>query len=326
MKYLITGGCGFIGSHLVRELLRQNNEVVVLDDLSTGFLEYLPEDEKVSVIQVDLSNWNDLSRNFSCFKGIHGVFHLAAQARIQTSIENPFSTHNSNVNGIINLLEIMRMMGVYKIVYSASSSSYGESEIPCREGTLMDCLNPYSLSKYVGELYCQTWGKLHGIKNISLRYFNVYGQRSPLEGPYATVIGLFFRQALKDNTPLTIVGDGEQKRDFTNVKDIVKANVLAMQKIHDIDGETINIGTGENYSINQVARFVKDSLFSYGVAATQVSIPPRLGETRESLADVTKAKELLGWEASVPLNTGIKNLSSWFLNNLDRLKDGRILV
>jgi UDP-glucose 4-epimerase len=247
-KYVVTGGCGFIGSHLVRALLERGDEVIVLDDLSTGFLEYLPNHSNLTHIQIDLTHMGKLTKFLPLFQNTEGVFHLAAKARIQPSIQTPHITHDSNVNGIFNLLEFMRMARIKNIVYSASSSSYGrKAELPCREDTLMDCLNPYSLTKYVGELYCKTWGALYGMNSVSLRYFNVYGERSPLSGAYATVIGLFFRQALT-NSPMTIVGDGEQRRDFTHVSDVVRANLLAMSKIEEegVNGETFK-PSGEQY-------------------------------------------------------------------------------
>lgn len=314
-KYIVTGGAGFVGSHLTRTLLGHGHEVVVLDDLSTGYEDNLPESDKLTFVKVDISNWSALSRLFHYFKNVDGVFHVAARARIQPSIRNPLRSHQCNVDGTFNILEMMRMNNIGKIVYSASSSSYGlKSELPCRETSLPDCLNPYALTKYVGEQYCKTWGKIYGIKNVCLKYFNVYGERSPLVGPYAPVLGLFFRQVLKDKQPLSIVGDGEQRRDFTHVDDVVEANLLAMKNamLEDVNGETFNIGTGVNYSVNQVAAMVQEALTATGEMVSMQYIPARPAEARETLADITKARELLGWEPTVSLPDAIQKLTPYY--------------
>lgn len=314
-KYIVTGGAGFIGSHLVAELVRLGHEVIVVDDLSTGFLDYLPKGAKL--LKVDISNWLQLTKNFAYFQGIDGVFHLAACARIQPSIFEPARTHEVNVNGTLNILEMMRMMGIKKIVYSASSSSYGlKATLPCREDMQPDCLNPYAATKYIGEIYCKTWGNLYGIKNACLKYFNVYGRRSPLEGPYAPVIGLFFRQAVKLQKPMTIVGDGEQKRDFTHVGDVVAANIAAMRELgensEEVSGLTYNIGTGKNYTVNEVARLVQAALVNVCQAPT-VNIPARPGEAQATLADITLARTLLKWEPTVTLEQGIDDLKNYYI-------------
>lgn len=313
-KYIVTGGAGFIGSHIVAELLNNGHQVVVLDDLSTGFSEYLPNDPNLTLVVVDISDWNQLSKNFAHFQDVDGVFHLAACARIQPSIFDPTRTHEVNVNGTLNILEMMRMMKVNKIVYSASSSSYGlKAKLPCKEDMPPDCLNPYAATKYIGEVYCKTWGSLYGIKNACLKYFNVYGRRSPVTGPYAPVIGLFFRQALKDNTSMTIVGDGSQKRDFTHVKDVVRANLAAMHALSanpEVSGQTYNIGTGTNYTIKEIADKICITLPPR--KRNIEHIPSRQGEAVATLADISLADKFLGWKPTVSIDEGIEDLREYY--------------
>jgi UDP-glucose 4-epimerase len=294
-KYVVTGGAGFIGSHLVERLLSEGHKVVVIDDLSSGFVEYLPDDPNVELVQVDISNWSALAKSFMHWKDAEGVFHHAACSRIQPSLYQPNLTNDVNVTGTLHVLQMMRMVGIDKIVYAASSSTYGlKNEPPLHEDMLPDTLNPYAATKLMGEIYCKTWGNLFGIKNICLKYFNVYGRRSPVSGPYAPVVGLFFRQAIKDKKKLTVVGDGEQRRDFTHIGDVVEANMLAMHKMGDgLSGETINIGTGMNHSINDIANMVLVALKQYGRASGVEHVHPRSGEARVTLADNSKAQQLL---------------------------------
>ena len=311
MKTIITGGARFIGSHLVEKLLEKGCQVTVLDDLSTGFLDYLPKNSGLTFIKTDISNWAEFSRYLACFSGIDCVFHLAAIARIQPAILDPSRTHEVNVTGVFNILEAMRITGVKNIVYSSSSSVYGlKNKSPLVETMPTDCLNPYSVSKRIGELYCETWGKLYGIRSVALRYFNVYGKREVLEGPYAPVIGLFFKQAVQQKAPMTIVGDGEQKRDFTHVSDVAKANILAFENIEKANGSILNIGTGENYSVNEVAKMVGD-VVGYGLGT--VYVKPRLGESRETLADVSLAKNLIKYSPTIKLpNTMLEQRDYYF--------------
>jgi UDP-glucose 4-epimerase len=315
-KYIVTGGAGFIGSHLSEALLSQGHKVVVIDDLSTGFRKYLPKNDNLIFLKLDISKWDDISKNFGYFTDVEGVFHLAAMARVQPSIYNPVRHHEVNINGVFNVLEIMRMMDIKKIVYSASSTSYGlKKSMPCVEIDQPDCLNPYALSKYVGEQYCKTWGKIYGIHNACLKYFNVYGERSPLQSPWAPIIGLFFKQALHSK-PMTIVGDGKQRRDFTNIKDIVKANILTMERIanNDVDGETFNIGTGRNYSIIEIVGMIEKELISRNKMSSSVFIPSRPGEANETLADVSKFYKAIGWKPEINLEDCISDLYLYYNN------------
>lgn len=326
-KFVVTGGCGFIGSHIVNKLADLGHKVVVIDNLYSGFESYIPDSSLVTFLNVDISDWDSLSRNFSYFHNVNGVFHLAAIARIQPSIFNPWLTHQYNVQGTFNILEMMRMCNISSIVYSASSSYYGKREdVPFNEDDLPSCETPYAITKYMGEMYCKTWGRLYNIRNVSLRYFNVYGKRSPLVGPYAPVIGLFFRQAIEENS-ITVVGDGEQRRDFTHIGDVVSANIIAMNKLTSPDWEgvtnsTFNIGTGKNYSINEIVKIIEGCLGGSGIFIKAKNIPPRVGEAQVTLANIHRAEHILEWEPLASLESGILDLKTYYLNNVQRIKSG----
>ena len=294
MRLLVTGGAGFIGSNLVDELAKLNHQVFVIDNLSFGRKEYL--NPKAKFYKKDIRDYKSIT---PLFKRIDCVFHLAALARIQPSIKNPKESFENNVLGTFNVLLAAREHKVKKFVYSASSSAYGDQKsTPLKEDMRPDLKNPYALFKYNGEELCELFYKLYGLPTVCLRYFNVYGERQAIEGAYATVIGIFLNQK-KFGQALTIVGDGEQRRDFTYVKDVAKANILAMKSKKAV-GQLINIGSGKNYSMNQVAAIIsKNSKF----------IPYRLGESRVTLADTSKAKNILGWKPTT-------NLRDWLLTKI----------
>ena len=294
MRLLVTGGAGFIGSNLVDELAKLNHQVFVIDNLSFGRKEYL--NPKAKFYKKDIRDYKSIT---PLFKRIDCVFHLAALARIQPSIKNPKESFENNVLGTFNVLLAAREHKVKKFVYSASSSAYGDQKsTPLKEDMRPDLKNPYALFKYNGEELCELFYKLYGLPTVCLRYFNVYGERQAIEGAYATVIGIFLNQK-KFGQALTIVGDGEQRRDFTYVKDVAKANILAMKSKKAV-GQLINIGSGKNYSMNQVAAIIsKNSKF----------IPYRLGESRVTLADTSKAKNILGWKSTT-------NLRDWLLTKI----------
>jgi UDP-glucose 4-epimerase len=334
-KYLVTGGAGFIGSNLVQQLLNDGNQVVVVDDLSTGFLKYLPLDNALlTFLQIDITDWSALTKHAAYFKGVDGVFHLAACARIQPSIMQPGLTHDTNATGTLNILELMKMLEITDIVYSASSSYYGlKAKVPSFEDDPSDCQTPYSLSKYFGEYLCSTWSKVYGINSIRLRYFNVWGPRSPMNGPYAPVVLRFMKQAL-ENTDITVVGDGSQRRDFTYITDVVAANIAAMSymsnKFTSVD-QTINIGTGRNYSILELANLVKDAVRSDYYKFTDskiyeslvrppdcniVHVPERIGEAKLSLADNQKAKLFLKWEPKIRLEDKLSEVIEYVKGEL----------
>ena len=294
MKALVTGGSGFIGSHLVDELINQGYEVLVLDNESADS-ERFYRNEKAQYAKQDISNYH-LTNTF--YAGVDYVFHLAAESKIGPAIENPIEAAQKNVVGTCTVLQCARKWGVKKVIYSSTSSGYGNNPHPNVETQPDECLNPYSVTKVAGEKLCKMYTDLYDLKTITFRYFNVYGDRAPQKGQYAPVIGIFKRQ--KDaGEPLTIVGDGEQRRDFVHVSDVVRANILAATTEVDDEcyGRVYNVGTGKNYSVNQIADWISDN---------QTNIPPRKGEVRESLADIQRIKDTFDWKPQVELEEWVK--------------------
>jgi len=316
MKFLVTGGAGFIGSSIADKLSSSGHEVVIIDNLSTGKIENVPVNRNVMFIKFDITDLAGFSKlmGMRALDNIEGVFHTAACARIQPSIGEPCLTHDTNVTGTLNVLEMMKTVNIDKIVYSASSSFYGlKNSLPLSEDGTPDPLTPYALTKYMGEQSCKVWGKVYGIKNVCLRYFNVYGEKSPLEGIYAPVIGLFFKQALMNNPEgITVIGDGEQRRDFTYVSDIVSANINAMFSLNennlDINGQTFNIGCGKNYSLNEIA----DKIMHLCNFDKKTYTKARPAESRETLADITKAKTHLHYSPQVDLDEGLRLIKPYY--------------
>ncbi len=291
--YLVIGGAGFIGSHLADILIKDGHSVTVIDNLSTGKRENVNPQAKF--VKRDIRN---LRQIVPLFKNIDGVFLLAALPRVQYSIDYPAKTNRNNVNGILNVLIASQKANVKRIVYSSSSSIYGNPEkLPLQESFKPNPLSPYGLQKYVGEEYCRLFSLIHGLETVSLRYFNVYGPRMSGKGAYASVMPVFLKQLAK-NQSLTITADGTQTRDFTNVSDVVRANISAMNSKKVGQGEAINIGSGKNYSINQIAKMFGDKI-KY--------IPARI-EPHDTLADISLAKKLLGWQPKVKLEEGIKKI------------------
>ena len=295
-KSLVTGGAGFIGSNLVDTLLELGHEVVCVDNESAESNEEFYWNPKAYNVKADIVDYTAMK---NCMTGIDYVFHLAAESRIQPAILNPIEAVTKNCVGTCTILQAAREAGVKKVMYSSTSSGYGFNEPPNNESQPDDCLNPYSVSKVAGEKLCKMYTDLFGLKTVIFRYFNVYGERQPLKGQYAPVIGIFLRQNAADES-LTIVGDGEQRRDFTHVSDVVQANILAATK--DIDeefyGTLFNVGNGQNYSINEIADKISDN---------QVNIPPRIGEARTTLANNNKLKSVFGWEPKVNLMEWIES-------------------
>src|SRR3990167_7958815 len=285
-KCLVTGGAGFIGSNLVDELIKQGHEVVIIDNLTTGKKEYI--NAQAEFFKADI---RDLKKIKPLFNGVEYVFHLAAFPRVQPSIEDPATANDINLNGTLNVLMAARDAKVKKVIYSASSSAYGDqTKMPLTEDMLAHALSPYGLQKYAGELYCRLFSDIYGLPPVSLRYFNIYGRRQALEGAYCLVVGLFVNQRLK-NQPMTITGDGTNRRDYTSVIDAVRANILAAQSDRVGQGEVINIGRGSNYSVNELAQMIGGPV---------AHIAPRI-EPKETLADNSLAKKLLGWEPTINL-------------------------
>ena len=293
MKYLVTGAAGFIGSNIVDRLLKDGHEVVAIDNESAECHDKFYWNPKAENHVYDVCDYSNIA---TLFKGVDYVLHLAAEARIQPSLVNPFLTTKTNVLGTLTVLQAARSFGVKRVVYSSTSSAYGRKhKVPYNENMVPDCLTPYSVSKVTGEEYCKLYTRLFGLSTVTLRYFNVYGKNQPLKNQYAPVVGLFMRQH-GAGQPMTIVGDGLQRRDFTHVDDIVEANILAAISTNEaVDGELFNIGTGVNYDMMDLATMI-------GKPMTNITfLPERKGESRETLADISKAKRILNWEPKVVL-------------------------
>jgi len=283
---LVTGGAGFIGSNLVDVLVAKGWRVKIIDNLATGKKENI--NPAAEFFELDIRQLDKIKPIFS---GVDYVFHFAALPRVQFSIENPAESNDVNLNGTLNVLLAARDAKVKKLVYSASSSAYGnQRKMPLRETMPASPLSPYGLQKYVGELYCRLFSEVYGLPTVCLRYFNVYGKRQALEGAYALVMGIFARQRLAGQS-MTITGTGKNRRDFTSVIDVVRANILAAQSKKVGRGESINIGRGKNYSVKELAKIIGGPI---------VHIAPRL-EPKETLANNSLAKKLLGWKPTVDL-------------------------
>jgi UDP-glucose 4-epimerase len=307
MNYLVTGGAGFIGSNLVDRLILDGHDVTVIDNESSNAHDHFYWNDKSNNYKYDICDYVMCSDVFKKHQP-DVVFHLAAEARIQPSIIDPLKAVETNMVGTATMLQLSRKYNVKRFIYSSTSSAYGlKNNAPLKEDMPNDCLNPYSVSKTAGEELCKMYSKLYNLETIIFRYFNVYGERQPLKGQYAPVVGIFQRQKAAGE-PLTIVGDGEQRRDFTHVSDVVEANVIAATAQFDEwqvngnehtiykYGQTYNVGTGTNYSINEVAAMI---------GGNKTHIPARLGESRITLADITKIKKHLKWAPKVKLTDWI---------------------
>jgi len=298
MIVLVTGGAGFIGSHTVDLLIKQKHTVIVIDNESAQANSKFYWDDRAANYKLDIRDYDSIRH---LFNGVDYVIHLAAQARIQPSLLNPSETIESNVIGTANVLRCAREAGVKRVVFSSSSSVYGNGPLPNKEGNELDPLNPYAVSKVVGEDLCKMYNSL-GLETIMLRYFNVYGPRQPDKGPYATVLGKFQSQ-IKKGYAVTVVGDGSQKRDFTYVEDVARANVEAAFKFQKPEnlGKPYNVGTGHNYSMNEIAKML-------GTKKTRVDKRP--AESQETLADLKNTGRTIGWNAVNYLETYLKKLKT----------------
>jgi nucleoside-diphosphate-sugar epimerase len=291
---VVTGGAGFIGSHLVDALIANGLHVRVVDNFTTGRRDYL--NPAAELLTADIRDAKSLP---PVLAGADCVFHTAALPRVMLSIEHPVETHMTNVVGTLNMLVAARASGVRRVIYSGSSSVYGDQPtLPLTESMAPNPLNPYALQKLTGEQYTRIFHKLFGLETLTLRYFNVYGPRMASEGAYVTVISVFLRQK-HAGEPLTIHGNGEQTRDFTHVNDVVRANILAMDAAV-ADGRAINIGRGRNLSINRIAQLI---------GGPTVQLPPRPGDARHTLANLSQAREILGWEPEVITEDAIRELA-----------------
>jgi UDP-glucose 4-epimerase len=307
LKSIVTGGAGFIGSHLVDGLLDLGHEVVVLDNFSTGRKENLDHvKDKIKLVKCDLSNKGEWIEEF---KNVDWVFHLASLADIVPSIQNPESYFRSNVDATFYVLEATRHYGIKRFVYSASSSCYGiPNEYPTPEKSPIQPQYPYALAKRLGEELVEHWAQLYSLPAISLRFFNVYGPRSRTSGTYGAVFGVFLAQKLADK-PYTVVGDGNQTRDFTYVTDIVGALIAAAQS--DKSGEVYNVGSGATVSVNKIVELL---------GGDKVNIPKRPGEPDSTFADITKIKDGLNWSPKISIEDGIDKV----LDNIDYWKEAPV--
>ena len=296
-KAIITGGCGFIGSHLVDLVLSKGLKVIVIDNFSTGRpenLKHQKNNKKLKIIQADITSYNEIEGYFS---GVDFIFHLAALADIVPSIEKPDDYHRANVDGTVNVLIASQKYEVKRFIYAASSSCYGiPDNYPTKETDKIKPQYPYALTKNIGEQYVMHWGKLYKLPVISLRLFNVYGPRSRTSGTYGAVFGVFLKQKL-EGKPFTVLGDGTQTRDFTYVTDVVAAFWTAARS--NLTNEIMNVGSGDTYSINLLTELLKGE---------KVYIPKRPGEPDCTFADILKIKKMLNWEPEVSFKQGVQNV------------------
>ncbi len=295
MRVAVVGGAGFIGSNLVDALVERGDDVVVVDNLATGFRENVPPTARL--VELDITERSDALRD--ALQGCEVVFHPAALARVPRSVEDPMGTHEVNVTGTLRVLTAARDAGVRRVVYSSSSSVYGDqSTLPLTEDMPPNPLNPYACQKLMGEIYARNFHRVYGLQTVCLRYFNVYGPRQVMEGAYRLVIGIFLDQR-KQGEPLTVHGDGEQTRDFTWAGDVVRANLLAAESPSVGAGEAINVGSGHEVSINRIAALIGGPV---------VHTPPRGFDERFKRAGVERARALLAWEPTMRVEEGIGRL------------------
>ena len=296
MLALVTGGCGFIGGHIVDKLLEEGNEVISIDDMSATSTEEFYKNDNCKNYKIDIRDKAavmKLSRELlEQGKKIDYVFHLAARTKIQIAIKDCPGTFETNVNGTVNILEMCREHEVRRLVFSSTSAIYGNNSYPNVETQKSDCLNPYASSKLCGEEICDLYSNVYGIETVKLRYFNVYGERMPNKGSYAPVVAIFEKQK-REGLPLTIVGDGTQKRDFIYVGDVASANLMVSKApAESVLREVFNVGAGKNFVIKDIANFM---------SSEQVHIPNRENEAGVTLAQVDKLRSATGWTPTVDL-------------------------
>jgi nucleoside-diphosphate-sugar epimerase len=306
MRYLVTGGAGFIGSHTVDELVRRGHEVTVLDDLSTGKIENLAQVSSTIKFTKDSITHLDALRE-AC-RGADCVIHLAAQTSVPRSVKDPIETNLINVNGTLNVLVAARDAKVKRVVFASSCAVYGKTAaLPIRETADLGPISPYGLSKQIGEAYGRVFQELYGLEFVALRYFNVFGPRQDPGSPYSGVLSLF-NAALLSGTQPTIYGDGEQSRDFVYVANVVDAILLAAES-KTAPGLSINVGTGNRYTLNQTLALLEKIT---GRAARAKHAEPREGDIPNSQADISLAKEALGYHPRISFDEGLKRTSEWF--------------
>jgi nucleoside-diphosphate-sugar epimerase len=306
MRYVVTGGAGFIGSNTVEELVRRGHSVVVLDDLSSGKEDNLAElRTKITFIKGSIG---DIEVVRKAMHEAEFVLHLAARTSVPRSVKDPIETNRINIDGALNVLVAARDAKVKRVVFAASSSAYGETPtLPKVETMQPEPISPYGVTKFVGELYAQTFGRCYGMENVSLRYFNIFGPRQDPSSPYSGVLAKFCTAYLEESQPV-IFGDGEQTRDFTYVENAVQANLLACEA-PNVSGKVFNIGTGARFSLNQTVELLSK------ISGKQLQVkydPPRDGDIRDSLADITRARQFLGYHPQVGFEEGLGRTFEWY--------------
>src|SRR5215468_11257121 len=306
MRYLVTGGAGFIGSNTVDELVRRGHSVVVLDDLSSGREENLAEiRNKITFMKGSIT---DIEVVRKAMHEADYVLHLAARTSVPRSVKDPIETNRINIDGTLNVLVAARDAKVRRVVFAASSSAYGETPtLPKVETMQAQPISPYGVTKYVGELYAQTFGRCYGLENVSLRYFNIFGPRQDPSSPYSGVLAKFCTAFLEDTRP-GVFGDGEQTRDFTYVENAVQANLRACEAPH-ASGQVFNVGTGGRTSLNQVLKALAEIS---GKTLEAKYDPPREGDIRDSQADISEARELLGYRPEIQFAEGLRRTFEWY--------------
>jgi len=308
--YVVTGGGGFIGSHIAHELIRRGETVKVIDNFSTGKRENVKAFEKnAEVIEADIT---DAKRLAELFKGVDYVIHQAAIPSVPKSILDPVKSHNANVNGTLNVLVSARDAGVKRVVYASSSSLYGNSPtLPKHEGMMPNPLSPYGAQKLFAEMYCQVFTKAYGLETVSLRYFNVFGPRQDSTSQYSGVLALFIPAVLEGRRP-TIYGDGLQSRDFTYVQNVVEANLLACH-VPGVGGQVFNIACGDRITVNSMLQQINKIL---GKDIAAIYADPRSGDIKHSQAEIIRAKEHLGYQPQVTFGEGLQRTVEWYAEHL----------
>jgi UDP-glucose 4-epimerase len=303
--YLVTGGAGFIGSHIAEALIERGEQVRVLDNLSTGHQENVSRLGGVEFIKGDLINRDDVER---ALDGVEFVFHEAALASVPRSVESPLATNAACVTGTVNLLDVARRSGVRRVIYGGSSSAYGDQPIASKHEALLPApLSPYAAAKLAGEYYCQAFTATYGLETVTLRYFNVFGPRQDPQSQYAAVIPKFITEMLAGRRP-TIFGDGKQSRDFTYIDNVVHGNLLAADAPAAV-GRSINVACGETYSLLQLVEGINAAL---GTHIEPLFEQPRVGDVRESLADISLAGELLGYKPKINFAEGLRRTVDYY--------------
>jgi nucleoside-diphosphate-sugar epimerase len=310
MKVLVTGGAGFIGSHLVRGLLEDGHSVRVIDNLSTGQLWRLePIMAAIDFLHADIC---DSTAVMGAVEGVEGVLHQAAMPSVSRSIEDPVGSTRTNVIGTVELLNACRTAGVQRMVYAASSSAYGDApDLPKVETICPKPMSPYAVSKLSAEQFCQVFAGLGFVETVCLRYFNVFGPMQDPSSQYAAVIPRFIQAILQDG-PVPVEGDGTQSRDFTYISNVVQANLKAL-RADGVSGQVLNIGCGQRYDLNTLIRFLGEII---GCEPAVDFLPPRQGDVPHSLADISKAKTLIDYNPTIDFRTGLEQTVDWFRQQL----------